>query len=302
MYMWKRLLNRNDAREKARMIVAHHGREYLDHLHIEALAHRLGVELVETRLDGQRAQLVVGQHGPRILLSDRHEDPDDRRWSIAHELGHYVCGHRPRALAELCAPRPEGYRGPHPDEDAADSFASVLLMPAQHVAAFCDRTPMDFDVPMALAETCNVSWEAAAMRIMETTWQVCALAFSQYGRLQWIAPSLPFLMLCGNRLRPGRMVGPGALARRFFDTGVCPATSAMVPASAWVADCDPEARLQEHSVATMDGCMAVTILWDPNELGYSRPATATLPVVSTTRDYILDQLDDEFAAKRRSQA
>ncbi|MEO7734899.1 MAG: ImmA/IrrE family metallo-endopeptidase [Kofleriaceae bacterium] len=284
------------------MLLDRHGREYLDHLQIEALAQRLGVELVETRLDGQRAQLVVGQHGPRILLSDRQEDPDDRRWSIAHELGHYVLGHAARPVDELCTPRPEGWRAADPDEDAADSFASVLLMPAQHVAAFCDRTPMNFDVPMGLAETCGVSWEAAAMRIMETSWQVCAVAFSQHGRLQWIAPSMPFLMLCGNRLRPGRVVGPGALARRFFDTGMCPEDAEMVPASAWVAGCGPEAQIAEHSVANRAGGVVMTILWDPVDLGGPRPALATLPAVTAMRDYLLDRLDCEAAAKSRNQA
>jgi Zn-dependent peptidase ImmA (M78 family) len=300
--MRKRLSDREFARNVAHALLDRLGIESADHPQIETVAHRLGVELVETRLDGARAQLVVGRHGPRILLSDQSDDPEDRNWSIAHELGHYVCAHPAPPAAELCVPRPSGCSYEHPDEDAANSFASVVLMPPKIVAAFCDRTPMTINIPMQLAETCGVTWEAAALRVTESSWRICALVFSQHGQIQWIAPSLPFVMLCGQRLRPGRLVGPGALARRFFDTGVCPDDPALVPTSAWVAGCGPEARLLEHSVANREHGAVMTILWDPADTSIVRPAIATLPFVTAARDYLLDELNDEATAKRRNEA
>jgi hypothetical protein len=226
--MKKRLFDLEVARKKARWLLDEFGMESPDHLQIDALADRLGVELVEARLDGARAQLVVGPHGARILLSHRLDDPEDRRWSIAHELGHYVLGHPAPPAAELCAPRPTGCRD-HPHEDAADSFASVVLMPPAIVAAFCDRVPMTIETPMQLAETCGVLWTAAALRITESSWRVCALVFSQHGRIRWVAPSLPFVMLCGRRFCGGRPVGSGALARGFFESGVCPVDGSVIP-------------------------------------------------------------------------
>jgi len=299
--MKKQLLDLAVARGKARWLLDEFSMEPSDHLQIDALAHQLGVELVETQLDGARAQLVVGPHGARILLSHRLDDPDDRRWSIAHELGHYVLGHPAPPVAELCAPRPTGARN-HPHEDAADSFASEVLMPPAIVAAFCDRAPMTIETPMQLAETCGVPWTAAALRITESSWRVCALVFSQRGRIRWVAPSLPFVMLCGRRFCGGRPVGPGALARRFFETGACSEDPELVPASAWIDGCGPEVRILEHSVANREHGAVMTILWDPTDMSMTRPAAATLPFVTAARDYLLDKLNDEAAAERRSKA
>jgi hypothetical protein len=50
-------------------------------------------------------------------------------------------------------------RGPLVPADAADSFASVVLMPPAIVAAFCDRVPMIIETPMQLAET----WDPVAV-------------------------------------------------------------------------------------------------------------------------------------------
>jgi hypothetical protein len=296
--MNQRLLGKEFARRKAHALLDELGVEAVDQPPIEAIAHRLGIELVETRIDGARAQLVVGQHGPRILLSDRVDDPVDRRWSIAHELGHYLCCHPARPVAELCQPRPRGCGAEHPDEEAANSFASVVLLPPETVAVFCDRAPMTIDIPMQLADTCGVSWESAALRIAESSWQICAVVFSQQGRIRWIAPSLPFARLCGVNLRPGRRVGAGALARRFFDTGTCPDDPELVPTSAWIAGYASDARILEHSVTNRAHGAVMTVLWDPSGASAARPAQVTLPLVTSLRDRLLDQLNQDIVAKR----
>ena len=46
----------------------------------------------------------------------------------------------------------------------------------------------------------------------------------------------------------------------------------------------------------------MTILWDPTDVDLTRPAAATLPFVTAARDYLLDKLNDEAAAERRSKA
>lgn len=300
--MRARFSDRFVAHEKAHGLLNQLDKASLGHLPIESVADTLGVELVETRLDGACAQLIVGRHGPRILLSDQLSEPEDRTWSIAHELGHYVCGHAAPPVSELCRARANRCLHDHPDERAADAFASVVLMPPRIVAPFCDRTPMTVEIPMQLAETCSVPWDRAALRITETSWQVCAVVFSEHGRIRWIGPSLPFAMLCGNRLRPGRPVGPGALARRAFDTGRCPEGPELVPAAAWIAGCGPEARIMEDSIADAEGQVSMTMLWDPTDTGIPRPALATPPFVTACRDALLDTLNDQAAAMLRTQA
>ncbi len=297
--MKNRLLEIDRARQKASALLDEFGVESPEHLQIEAFAHRLGIRLAEARLEGASAQLVVGQRGAQILLSDRLTDPGDRRWSIAHEVGHYVLGHTAPAVAELCVPHPHHHDA---EEDAANGFASAVLMPPAVVAAFCDRFPMTLDVPMQLAAICGVPWLASALRIVESSWRVCALVFSQHGRIQWIAPSLPCLMLCGDRLRAGRPLGGGSAAGRFFGSGIRPSFPEVVPSAAWIDACGPEVRTLEHSVANDAHNAVMTILWDPTDTGTTRPEFATLPNVIAARDYLLEELGDRAAAGRRSKA
>ena len=210
-------------------------------------------------------------------------------------------GHRSASVAELCTPRPCGHRG-DATEDAANGFASAVLMPSHTVASFCDRFPMTIDVPMQLAETSGVPWIPSALRIIESSWRVCALAFSQHRRIRWVSPSLPFALLCGRRFCGGRPVGPGALARRFFDGGTCPDGPELVPASAWVDAGCPDVQLLEHSVANRTHGVVMTMLWLPTDVSAARPEIATLPYVTAARDYVLDEINDDAAVERRSKA
>jgi hypothetical protein len=102
-----------------------------------------------------------------------------------------------------------------------------------------------------------------------------------FSAIRWVSPSLPFVMLCGRRFCGDRPVGRGALARRFFETGACPAGPELVPVSAWIDSCGPETLLLEHSVANRQHGAVMTILWDPTDVAVTRPATATLPFVTS---------------------
>ncbi len=79
----------------------------------------------------------------RVVLLNRDEPPARRRFTLAHELGHWVCqcdeGRAPLP-AILC-------RGADIDEQAgkglereANRFAATLLMPDEHVAAPISRS------------------------------------------------------------------------------------------------------------------------------------------------------------------
>jgi Zn-dependent peptidase ImmA (M78 family) len=298
--MTTRVAGIEHARMQALGLLEKFGVESTEHLRIDAFARRLGVELVETPIDGARAQLVVGARRAHILLSQRLTDPAERRWSIAHELGHFVLGHPAPPAAELCLPRPRRRRRHcRHHEDEANGFAAALLFPDPIVASICDTRPMTLDAPEQLAELCCAPWLASAMRITEVTWRVCALVVSQHGVIRWISPSLPFLMLCAGRIWVGDPVGPGSLARRFFDTGVPCGAPDLVPVSAWLEGCGPEARIQEHSVGNSELGIVVTMLWDASESAAPRPPEATLRAMAICRDHLLGELEEDPTAVAR---
>lgn len=108
---------------------------------------------------------------------------------------------------------------------------------------------MTLDVVWRLADLCGAPWGASAMRLTDVTWRTCAIVVSVAGEIRGIWPSLPFLILYPGRIVPGQPIGPGALARRFYDTGAPCGAPELVPFSAWLAGCCPEAMIQEHSTA-----------------------------------------------------
>lgn len=268
------------------------GVETIAHLWIEGFARRRKVALVETQIDGASAQLVVGPEGATILLPRGLTDPAQRRWLIAHELGHFELNHPARPAGKLHLPltRPRRRDRRH-YEDEADAFASELLMPARVVDAMCSVRPMTLDVVSQLATQCEVPWAASAQRLMKATWRVCAVVVSQHGEMRGVFPSLPFLMLYAGHIYTGDPVAVGSLARRFFDTGEPCGLPALVPASSWLQSVSAEFQLQEHSIACPDNDAVMTMLWDSSESDALRPPDVSVQAMTLCHDHCLGELE-----------
>ena len=291
--MVERVAGIEHARMQALHLAERFGVESIEHLRVEAFARRLNVELVETDIEGAEAQLIVGPDGATIVLPRSLADPVCRRWQIAHELGHFVLRHPAPPTKELCRPRLRRRRRDRRHcEDEANGFAAALLIPDSILATVCDTRPMTLEVPMQLATSCAVPYAAAAQRLMEVTWRTCAIVISQHGVVRTVWPSLSFLIACAGRMWPGERVSCGSLAGRFFETGELCDAPALVPASTWLADVDPEVRLQEHSVPLADHNAVATMLWHPAESVVPRPAEATLRAMAISRDYMLGEVEE----------
>lgn len=89
-----------------------------------------------------------------VFISFREDDPPQRqRFTIMHELGHYLLGHlgtEPMTRSESDC-RPE-------EEQAADKFAIDMLAPA------CVLWALNLHAPDEIARACNISMQAAENR------------------------------------------------------------------------------------------------------------------------------------------
>ncbi len=84
--------------------------------------------------------------GEPHIFTDSSHSIQRRRYTIAHELGHYLLGHL------------DGVPATQEREYAADRFAADLLMPA------CVLWGLDVHTPEEIAQLCNVSMQAAQIR------------------------------------------------------------------------------------------------------------------------------------------
>jgi hypothetical protein len=291
--MLKRLAGIGFARSQASELLERFGVETAEHLHVEGFAHRLGLSLVETKIDGSKGLLLVGERDASIVIPQQLTDLWERRWLIAHEMGHYLMEHPAASASELCRPhtRPRPHHR-HPEEEA-NGFASALLLPESLVAKVCDELPVTLVAPLSLAMSCRAPFAMSALRTTGASWQCCALVASQRGRIQFVAPSVPWLLLCGRQLVAGQMIGTGARARAFDASGekqydVEPQN---VPVSAWLQDLPAEGQLYEHSIGVPEFEGALTMLFAQVEPHPPRPAHLTIQVMTLMRDYLLAMID-----------
>jgi len=254
-----------NARQAARNLLKRFGVVTLQHVDVEAFAARLGVSIVNARLRGAFAQLVVNAFRARILISRRVTNPAVRRAAIAHELAHYVLRHPTPPVAEMCSPRPQVPCSDVRDfENEANAFALELLTPTRAVAEVCDVAPMTLTAAGQLSMSCWVPVEAAAIRITERSDRMCAAVYCVDGRIAWVSPSGPFIHelanFVGPALTPGYPLDPRSMASRVTRGELC--VPGLVTAGAWLADARiEEPELTEHAIPVGDDGAVLVMLW-----------------------------------------
>lgn len=103
---------------------------------------------------------AVADHDNKILMVNKNEVPNRRRFSVAHEMAHYFLGHSKQMLDTVDQPYADLLQGL---EREANSFAAELLMPSE---AF-SLTFRQGATPDQLAEKFGVSKDAVWVRITE---------------------------------------------------------------------------------------------------------------------------------------
>jgi hypothetical protein len=125
------------------------------------------------------------------------QDTGRRRFSIAHELGHYhIPRHRGEGTRLICADadlRARSHNARQLEWEAND-FAAELLMPFRLFSADVERRDVGFASVYQLNSDgmYNVSVTAAAWRMVQVTSEACALVVSTDGKVEWVARSNTF--------------------------------------------------------------------------------------------------------------
>lgn len=122
------------------------------------------------------------------------QDTGRRRFSLAHELGHYhIPKHKDVGVALYCADADLRARAADARklEWEANDFATELLMPRRLFAQDVIGREATFRTvaKLADADAYDVSFTAAAWRLVETSRESCALVVSVDGQIEWIVRS-----------------------------------------------------------------------------------------------------------------
>ena len=171
--------------EKARSIIDDLRLENPNEIQIELIAELRGATVVEEFMPSSEGRLVrVGNRG-KITVPLSEENNGRKRFSIAHELGHFEL-HADQEAIVLCSKADmSDWNGYKRRETEANEFAAALLMPEE---IFKPRTILkkpSIKLLKKLASDFRTSLTATAVRYVQLTNEPCALIFCVDGKISW---------------------------------------------------------------------------------------------------------------------
>lgn len=204
------------AEEIARKLLAEYGLVEPMPIPVEDIAWDKGAEIVHGGLRGATARLTMLEERAVIRVADGSESAGRVRFSVAHELGHFLL-HRAR-LPEFCQEVDfHAWQSSRPLEQEANVFATELLLPTEMVRPLCEVEEVDFAPARQLADRFDVSLTAAAIRFVTFCPAPCALAMSDSRHVRW---SWPNPVWRGVLRRTGDSLHAQSLAARVLRQGL----------------------------------------------------------------------------------
>lgn len=187
-----------------------------------------------------------------------------RRFSLAHELGHYhIPRHRQAGLQLSCADA--DLRATDRDarllEWEANDFAAELLMPFRRFSEDADRCEPSIASALRLSgdDMYSVSVTAAAWRYVQVTREPCAVILSQNGVVDWAVRSDAFRLPLPSR---GEALSPETAAAAVFRGEDASPRPELVPPVSWML---PDQRTPSVLVESTHGIpslnQVLSFLW-----------------------------------------
>jgi len=214
-------------------------------LRLEDVAQHLGIEIREIRAETFDGALlrIRGTSRAMIVLNRAISEPGRRRFTLAHEIGHFVLPDQ-QELTSPCGPTVIGsWAGLAPAERDANRFAADILIPRRLFLGISGKRPT-LTLAKDIAARFGTSLTAAACRLAELTPERVAVVMSRAGASKWYRPSNDF----SQKVRLAAL-DDGTLAYGLF-LGNDGATQGEVPADAWLfaENLRSDAKIWEESI------------------------------------------------------
>ena len=119
----------NRAQEEAIRLLDEFGIDDIQDVDIRDLVYAKGIIYREAPLENYDGRIVYGQRGKALITVNSKLTYEPRkRFTIAHELGHYVLGHNRKTVVHDNEASMEFYKSGSPETEA-NQFAAELLIP-----------------------------------------------------------------------------------------------------------------------------------------------------------------------------
>ena len=156
-----------------------------DEIDIDVIAYTCGATTRDAELTGCEAALV-GKGDKAIITVRRQSSQARRRFSIGHELGHWM---RDRGNVSFSCRKSDVSAISRGRERRANEFASELLLPAYLFDPLAQDRSLDLETVRDLADTFRTSSTATAIKLVRRGSYPAVLASYKRGRREWFIPS-----------------------------------------------------------------------------------------------------------------
>jgi hypothetical protein len=224
---------------------------------VEAIAQALQLDIrhVNSRAyDG--AMFPFRYRAGGILTVNGNAERGRRRFTLAHEIGHYVLPSK--ASAAACSLRSVvawGHQKTRGERDA-DRFAVELLLPADDVRSMVSRQGLTIRTIEQIKKVFDVSLTAAAYRAVEFVEDESAVVVTIDGIVSHYHPSRTW----HHRIRTNRPVGDYTAARHLFDGKWSHDLCDIIYLTEWVKPADREAKVWEEAVYQASYSTVISLL------------------------------------------
>jgi hypothetical protein len=245
-----------------------HARLLLERLQVRGItdvlqiASELRLKVKEEELEGCEGLLVRPKGIPRGIIAVKKSIRSEgrKRFTIAHEIGHFVLpGHD--GEGSICGQDDiEGWSDrSNSKEREADDFAAELLIPAAVVTARLAQTTPSLAVVEAVAADCAASLSASAWKYCDLTSEQCAIVWSEQGKVSWsrASPEFPFF------IKKGKSIERDSFAYNCFKGEKVPSVPEPVAADVWIDSYNLRegSTIHEESRSLPAYNSVLTLLW-----------------------------------------
>ena len=229
------------------------------HLNLEEIANAEYLIIEETDTKNYQGRINFNDEYGLISINKNIAEAGAKRFTIAHELGHFINEREKRFLSHSCSF--VDLFGKKIHESNANKFAAELLMHKPWFGSFVKDRKINMDVLKELAEYFNVSLTAAAIRYAEIGKYPVAVILSRNGKVEWkyINEYFPYKWIpAGYKLREE------SSAYDYFLGKEVQTCDDLVPAHTWFSEdfkCPKDVYLCEQNVVMKNYNSVLTLLW-----------------------------------------
>lgn len=240
---------------KARDLLDELGITEPDEIDLEAIAQYVGATVTRQQLIGAEARLV-GLNDQAIITVNQDSLPTRQRFSIGHELGHWM--HDRGQIDISCGTdNQERFYTGTDKESLANEFATELLLPSSMFTPRLAKRPPKLEVIKELRDVFRASFTATARRVVDLGAHPAMVICSSLTKRVWFTASSEIEGL----LWPNKQTSTDTLAYELLQRSDYGEATDEVDADAWIDHESAEDYVLVESSVKVTPELAVSILW-----------------------------------------